>query len=1627
MTMLKLFTKFLTCMMAVLLWTAGAQAQLAIKYKFAVSSGTYTSISGTGTNIPAMAADNNQQNLTMLPGFTVNGTTYTNARVSSNGWLILYGGTAPTTTTESSILSTSVTNGAVTFAPMNADLNSQTGTAFYYQTIGDENIFEWKDYKRFSGTGDQLNFQIRLNTVTGAITFVYGTCTPGTGTSYFNVGWKTNAATGNNWATDINNLMLNVTGSPNSCNWSDVVTGNANNSTVYLNSANSGVSPSSGLTYTWTPQSNPDPVRAFAAVSGITGSSATLSWTAPTGATQYNVRYRQVGSCAWTNFAGNPVSSATATLTGLSAGTYYQYQVQAKASGGDESIWSHIPDAAGSGSGYIATGSFQTTISCYPPTALTSTNITTTTADISWTAPGSPPSSGYQWEVRSSGVGGSGPTGLAASGSTGAGDTDYNVTGLTANTNYTLWVRSNCGSGDYSTWAGPASFKTPCDAVTNYTENWDGVTAPALPDCFYKVGTLGSVYTQTSNPSSSPNTLYIYATSLTTQPTLALRPVSNAGANTHWLRFKLRANFTPGGVLQVGYLTDPNNASTFTLLQEFTASTSSYVEYTCDPGTAPGSNQVLALRAKGSPAYSMLVDDLNWEAKPSCLAPTALTSSNITTTTADISWTPPSPAPSNGYEWEVRTSGVGGSGPTGLAASGSTVAGDTDDNVTGLTANTNYTLWVRSNCGGSGYSAWAGPASFTTSCGTTTVPYTQDFESATVPNLPPCTSQENVGTGNLWETTSSGWANGFDSKCLEYIYSSSEDADVWFYTQGIVMQSSKTYKISYKYGSASFDENLKVAYGTSPDDAAMTNAIADHFDVTTSPLTNEVTFTVPSDGIYYFGFNCYSSADQFALDVDDISITEVSTDAVDWCNLQDPPTGNITAGQNLTVYTQGYEPGVTESSGAGTGISAWIGYSSSNTDPSGGGWTWVPATFNVQAVNNDEFKADIGSNLAPGTYYYASRWQLNGGPYKYGGYSPPPGGGFWNGTTYVSGVLTVNPPPGADCSDPIIVNSYPYLASSTTCGAVDDYGTQCSGSYGGGEDLVYQLNITTTGNYQIIVEATNGGSWIGWFLKDGSNCANTSSCLTSATTSGTTASGSYNFTSAGTYYLIIDTYPSPTCSDFNITIAPPPINDDAPGAISLTVGSACGGADYSNYGATSNVLEPTGITTNTYATVWYKFTAPASGAVRVSTDYDVSGTLTDTRIALYEATDVNDYSTFTALSGDEDGGVELSGYASIAYATGLTSGATYYIQVDKYSSFTSSGTFCITVDELTSAMLATGTCADGTQSILGSNTAYVGWVNMVDIDGKLIMQVRKSTGVALSAFNTTRVNIHSGGVRQDAAGKYYLDRNYSASTAQSGPFDIKLYFLGSERADLAVVDAAAGTLANLNVTHDPGATCNIPQGHNNALLTQTSSGSANGAEWVQVTTPSFSGFFINTGNNPLPVNLLDFTARATREGMVELNWIVAEEKGMKEYVVERSTDGRNFIAIGTVSAVQKKDYALTDNRPVSAVNYYRLKMVDRDGAFKYSEVRQVVFSNGRLLSLYPNPTSGHVYVSGLEGVKDAAYVNIYNEMGMSIYSGKIGGDQLASGGIDMSKYAPGAYMIRVISDEVNTTMRFVKE
>lgn len=146
-----------------------------------------------------------------------------------------------------------------------------------------------------------------------------------------------------------------------------------------------------------------------------------------------------------------------------------------------------------------------------------------------------------------------------------------------------------------------------------------------------------------------------------------------------------------------------------------------------------------------------------------------------------------------------------------------------------------------------------------------------------------------------------------------------------------------------------------------------------------------------------------------------LNVTALPSDLPDYANLQWPPTANIAFGGSVTVYGQVYEAGLTDVApnitGQAPGITAWVGYSATDTNPNT--WaTWVPATWNSGMVgNNDEYQASIGSTLAAGTYYYATRFQLNGGAFVYGGIDASNNGNFWDGTTYKSGVLTVAPPP----------------------------------------------------------------------------------------------------------------------------------------------------------------------------------------------------------------------------------------------------------------------------------------------------------------------------------------------------------------------------------------------------------------------------------------------------------------------------------------------------------------------------------------------------------------------------------------------------------------------------------------
>jgi hypothetical protein len=494
------------------------------------------------------------------------------------------------------------------------------------------------------------------------------------------------------------------------------------------------------------------------------------------------------------------------------------------------------------------------------------------------------------------------------------------------------------------------------------------------------------------------------------------------------------------------------------------------------------------------------------------------------------------------------------------------------------------------------------------------------------------------------------------------------------------------------------------------------------------------------------------------------------------------------------------------------------------------------------------------------------------------------------------------------------------------------------------------------------------------------------------------------------------------------TLGPPPANDEAPGAITLTVGGTCTGAIYSNISATQSATEPFPSCKGTagYAGMWYKFVAPASGSVKISCD-ESTGTFGDSRMALYSATNAADYTTFNIVSCDDDNGTAAS-TRSLFYTAGLISGTTYYILVDLYSSASSSGSYCVTVEELSSTMLSnTVTSCTADQGSVGSyNPTYTGWVSLVDAQGNLNVNVRQVAGTATSFSSSSTIT--SGTPRVDGVGQSYLNRNFLVSGSNATSADLQLFFLNTEATSLG------GTVSGYNVTRVAGAVCapNFSAGARSILL-QTANGSANGVSYVQVNTPGFSNFYIQNSAIVLPISIEFFKGAKLTTGNY-LDWkVTCTSSPTVELTLERSDDGKNFKAINTQNETATRclqGFTYIDATPLSGANYYRLKIATPDGQFRYSAI--VVILNKEkgfeLISIAPNP------------VKDIAILTLTSaksgkmEITISDVAGKIVSKQsivVIAGNnpvpLNVAVLGAGTYTIAAINAEGETkTTRFVK-
>lgn len=512
--------------------------------------------------------------------------------------------------------------------------------------------------------------------------------------------------------------------------------------------------------------------------------------------------------------------------------------------------------------------------SCPDITGLTVSSFTSDTATINWNSTGTQ----TNWDIVYGPVSVTDPETLTPLSPAPTGNPTSLLTELSDNTSYKVWVRTDCGT-ENGIWAGPVTFKTLCLPVNTFNENFDTTATQTLPDCWtgIKNGPGISQYASsyvTDSFSNSPSKAMVLnnANSGSGANILLVSPnLGNLSAGTHIVKFFAKSSGLIGS-LMVGTVDNTLGTATFTEF-ETVSITSTFEEYEVDFSSYEGDALNIAFRHNTTEMLSgIFIDDIRWI--PKCADVINVEVGQETTETATVNWQ----SQGNELNWQVVYGPDTVTDPETLTESD--LLTETEFLITGLTANSAYNVWVRPICSGpNGEGLWAGPFLFKTRCEAATLPFSQDFETSELPQMPECTILENLDNSSNFTTGTAG-EFGFDGNVLQYTGNCNASANAWYYTKGLMLTGGTEYKIRYKYGGntapgGNNEENLKVMYGNSPNADSMTEGIDDHSFSTNTAVTNEVAFVPSSDGIYYFGFNVYSGACQNTIFIDDISISEV--------------------------------------------------------------------------------------------------------------------------------------------------------------------------------------------------------------------------------------------------------------------------------------------------------------------------------------------------------------------------------------------------------------------------------------------------------------------------------------------------------------------------------------------------------------------------------------------------------------------------------------------------------------------------------------------------------------------------------------------------------------------------------
>ena len=468
---------------------------------------------------------------------------------------------------------------------------------------------------------------------------------------------------------------------------------------------------------------------------------------------------------------------------------------------------------------------------CSDPILLVAENITTTTADLSWTAGDAE----TQWQIvvqlKDTGI----PTGTGEL----IDDSEYTAEDLTHATQYEYYVRAYCSSTQQSNWAGPFYFTTVCGVFdTPFYESFDITDANAHRSCwsFADANSDGTTWRLDNTVAAIQGRGFPFPTA--SYDDWLISPAINV-VGTKALKFKYRAALSPFfpnprygvEVLMSTTNTDPASFTVVMPLMEFT--NTDFIE----KSLYINANGPVYIAFRVPPSFSiaggtsvMHIDDVKVEDAPACPAPSELKAINITQNAAVLTWTP-------GYEetqWQVVVQAAGLGIPT--------VNGDLTNTNTAyatdpLQPNTQYEYYVRAYCSTTEQSEWVGPFVFTTLCTAFTTPFTETFNPGSASEE--CWRVVN-GNADTFEWNLNMTLNPYEGEHAAVMFTGSNgNNNDWLISPTITVRAGQRLRYYYRVLGSDFQEDLAVRLSTTGIEPAQFTTVlyeVDYEDV--PPLNN---------------------------------------------------------------------------------------------------------------------------------------------------------------------------------------------------------------------------------------------------------------------------------------------------------------------------------------------------------------------------------------------------------------------------------------------------------------------------------------------------------------------------------------------------------------------------------------------------------------------------------------------------------------------------------------------------------------------------------------------------------------------------------------------------------------------